>query len=229
MMSPKTLLLTSVVLIGSMTASLAQDATPAAGNDAQATGPAVTGPMTAGAKAPGRMPSMRGAVVFNLLDADDNGSLSASEIEAWTASMIETLDTDGDGELSQQEARGLFQGHGKRGAGDHRGDRAEFGRGHRGGKGDMHRGPRGDRAEFRGGPRGGQQAGQPSGPRAGNGQFQMRFAERLGIGADGLTQDDFLARHQERFAALDTNGDGTITQEEFAAHMPQGPRSRGMR
>lgn len=235
MMSHKALLLTSVVLIGSMTASFAQGTGEGAGNGPgpqAAPGPQATAPMAAGPQSRGQGPHMRGAVMFNLLDTDDSGTLDASEIEALTASMIETLDTDGDGELTQQEARGLFQGHGKPGAREHRGsrgDRAEFRRGPQGGKGDMHRGSRGDRAEYRSGPRSGQQAGQPSGPRFGDGQFQMRFAERLGIDADGLTQDEFLKRHQDRFAALDTDGDGTITQEEFAAHMPQGPRSRGMR
>ena len=38
------------------------------------------------------------------------------------------------------------------------------------------------------------------------------------IGADGLTRDEFLARHGAMFARMDANGDGRLTREEFAAH-----------
>ena len=38
------------------------------------------------------------------------------------------------------------------------------------------------------------------------------------MGEDGMTQEDFTGMQAERFAQLDTDGDGIVTQEEFAAH-----------
>lgn len=49
------------------------------------------------------------------------------------------------------------------------------------------------------------------------------------IDEDGLTRDEFLARHGEMFARMDADGDGRLTREEFAAHraMMRGPGGSG--
>ncbi|WP_298745428.1 EF-hand domain-containing protein [uncultured Brevundimonas sp.] len=49
------------------------------------------------------------------------------------------------------------------------------------------------------------------------------------IDEDGLTRDEFLARHGEMFARMDADADGRLTREEFAAHhaMMRGPGGSG--
>lgn len=38
------------------------------------------------------------------------------------------------------------------------------------------------------------------------------------IGEDGLTREQFMARHTEMFARMDADGDGRVTREEMRAH-----------
>lgn len=49
------------------------------------------------------------------------------------------------------------------------------------------------------------------------------------IDEDGLTREEFLARHGEMFARIDADADGRLTAEEFAAHraMRHGPAAAG--
>lgn len=60
------------------------------------------------------------------------------------------------------------------------------------------------------------------GPRA------MPSFEQLDTNGDGsLTMDEFEAPAKERFAAADTNGDGALSAEELDAARPQGRHMRG--
>jgi hypothetical protein len=140
---------------------------------------------------------VHGAIMFNLLDQNGDGVLDAVELQAVTSAIIAAADADEDGALSQAEFATIMKSMGPRGQ--------HASRGKNGPRHGQHQGRRGDRM-------------------SGEERHAMA-AKRMGIGEDGLSQADFLERQAERFANLDTNGDGVITADELAAQ----PRHRGPR
>ena len=158
-------------------------------------------------------PTLRGAVMFNLLDRDGDGVIGVDEANAVTAAILKVIDGDGDGKLTKEElgaARKLMRGAGAPG----------FDRGH--GRYDMHRGADGHRfgghygrgAAYQGmGPGSGMMG--PFGDEKGDktrgevGQMMGQSGQMMGPGGPGGRVHDF--------ASIDTNGDGSISQEEFDA------------
>jgi len=247
MMSPRTILLTTVFVLGSMAVASAAGANQVNQANTPPRGP-LGGP---------------GAVMFNLLDENGDGALDATEIEALAAAIVETADTNGDGKITRDEVGGVMGAFGQFGQrGGERGHRGgheggQYGQGQQFGQGEgrmgghhnhPQRGQQFGQAQPGQGPMGGQygQGPQGQGPMGGQygqgpqGQGPMlgggfrdglgaRFAERLGIDEDGLTKDEFVTAQTERFTALDTDGDGVVTAAEFAAHMKEFPRPRYVR
>lgn len=77
--------------------------------------------------------------------------------------------------------------------------------------------------------------GPGDGPGGGCGGRAALMFQRLDTNGDGkITQDEFKAGRDARFAAMDQNGDGKVTLQEFQAaakpgkQSPQGPRMQQM-
>ncbi len=140
-------------------------------------------------------------VMFNLVDANGDGFVEESELAALQKALFTAIDTDKDGKLSQKEFRAMLPGGGDRGA--------RFGRMmQHGGPGFHQGGPRGPHFG-RGGPRGE----EGRGPRP----------QRHGA-MDGENAAPGKAHNASRgFAAMDANGDGVVTAEEFAKAKPRMP------
>ena len=183
-MSAKTLIIATAALAASTAMTL-----PAFAAGGDGTGP---NPPAATQTVP-----VRAQIMFNLLDANHDGSISKDEFAVISTATFDALDQNHDGKLTQDEMGGRFGAMmGQRGGRDGRGMGPGGGRGNwqdrdgRGGPGmgqgrmDDQRGP--GRMAFNGGPAAsnGPQGGPPS------------------------------------FADLDTNHDGTISQDEFKAGMP---------
>ncbi|SMX33136.1 EF-hand domain-containing protein [Actibacterium lipolyticum] len=143
----------------------------------------------------------RGQMMFDQLDANSDGVLTADEFEARMKERFATLDADGNGEISAEE---LATGQPKRQMAD--GHKRGFGKG----KGF------GDRAA----------------PTAEQRQaFAERMIEQKDQNDDGLLSVEELAaapNGDAMFKGMDTDGDGSISREEFdaarqdrAARMPK--------
>ncbi|MEX0853716.1 MAG: EF-hand domain-containing protein [Bauldia sp.] len=157
-------------------------------------------------------PPLRAAVMFNLVDRDGNGVIDKDEVGAVTTAILAAIDANGDGTLTKEELGDLLgrvhKGGGfgfERGAGLHHGDDDDWHGGYRSwwrmGPDDQSRPmgpPAGDTA--RGGPGPMMGPGTGAGPGAG-----------MSPGAGPRMPD---------FASLDSNGDGVISPDEYAAAAP---------
>ncbi|HSG70641.1 MAG TPA: EF-hand domain-containing protein [Planctomycetaceae bacterium] len=146
----------------------------------------------------------RGPVFFGMLDKDQNGKLSPTEL-AFAVTLIEQLDRNEDGELDAGEIMGFRPGQGgpgMRGAGG----RPET---------DAARPARPKRPEGAGNPeRPGESAGD---------DFAKRFFERFDTDSDGfITRSEAPERMAENFGNLDRNKDDKLSLEEFQSSV--GPR-----
>ena len=136
----------------------------------------------------------RGAVMFWLLDRNNDGAIDRSEVDALRTVIFDTVDTDDDGKVTREEFIAVIgeRGGPGRGGWNERGDGPRRGqwRDH-----SRHDGPgKGDFAEHRG----------------------ERMMERLGIDAeDGLDKDDFVGAPPILFERADEDGNGTVSQSEF--------------
>lgn len=166
---------------------------------------------------------IRGAVVFWLLDRNNDGAIDRSEVEALRTVIFDAVDTDDDGKVTREEFIAVI---GERG-GPRDGPLHE--RGERGG-------PRHGQLEDHGrheGPRGGEHA-DGRGPGAHHGQWEDhgrhggsgqgdfaehrggRMMDRLGIdGGGGLDRDDFVGAAPILFERADEDDDGSVSQAEF--------------
>jgi hypothetical protein len=160
---------------------------------------------------------VRGAVMFWLLDRNNDGAIDKGEVEALRTVIFDAVDTDGDGSVTKEEFVAVIDRfHDLRG--ERRGPR------HRDGGWERH-GERRDGSparEFgdrRGGPHGPKFAERHDG-RGDKGHFGGRGGERmmdrLGIDeSDGLSKTDFVSRAPLLFERADEDGDGKVSQSEF--------------
>lgn len=126
--------------------------------------------------------------VMKALDADQDGKISASEIEN-AAAALKGLDKNNDGELTEDELRPSFGGRG------------------------MGPGGIGGRAGF-----GGRQAplgGGRGGPGGGQAKVWEFLANKYDKNKDGKLTENEYDRGAETFARLDRNEDGVLTPEDW--------------
>ena len=196
-MSAKTLIIATAALAASTAMTL-----PAFAAGGDGTGPAAN-PPAATAVTP------RTTVMFNLLDTNQDGSISKEEFAVLSNATFESLDTNHDGKLSADELRGRI--------GAALGQR--FGRG---GPGD--RGP-------------GMNWQDRDGRGWGQGRMDNRPGTRFGamgrMGFNGPGQQGAGPQQQApgprlSFNDIDTNHDGVISQDEFNAHQLPLGQGRGL-
>lgn len=145
--------------------------------------------------APATTPSPRAQMMFWYLDRNGDGVIDAAEITAWRTARFASLDTNGDGKLTRDEALAGMKGAGKGGKHRH-GDKAIDAK--TDGKGDA------DKAEHRAERRE---------------KRQERALERLGF-TDGVTEItvvEFLKQPMPMIGRADADKNGSITKEEFFA------------
>lgn len=166
--------------------------------------------MTAGAEAFGSKGSDRGGrggfmgpILMQGIDADQNGTVTETEVGARLGELFATVDADSNGSVTMEE---LKQAHETLRATmqEQRGERRKGRHGKRSGN-------RGERMMERGFAR----ADADDNGTVSLEEFQAATASYL----DNIAER--ANRHQERrqahFEALDTNGDGLVSAEEFAA------------
>jgi len=162
---------------------------------------------------------IRGAVIFWLLDRNNDGQIDRSEVDALRTVIFDAVDTDGNGTVSQEEFIAVLGNfHGPRGMRGDRDDGPRHGRWQQ--RGDRHDGPRGrgyadqDRGP---GPHHGRGESHGHGPGKGDfaGRRGERMMDRLGIDEDGLTKNDFVTAAPKLFERADTDNNGTVSQSEF--------------
>ena len=145
--------------------------------------------------APATTASPRAQMMFWYLDRNGDGVIDAAEITAWRTARFASLDTNGDGKLTRDEAIAGMKGAGKGGKHRH-GDKAMDAKAD--GKGDADKAER--RAERRE-------------------KRQERALERLGF-TDGVTEItvvEFLKQPMPMIGRADADKNGSITKEEFFA------------
>jgi hypothetical protein len=157
---------------------------------------------------------LRAQILFNLVDVNSDGAIDQTEIAAFNRAVFAAIDSDRDGKLTAEEFTKVTAGP----------------RGGRHGQMMGQMGPRGDHGPgFHRGPRGGQpgQQGQMQpqefnqGPGQGFGPGGEGMPPMFGEGEMAPPDGDF-----RDFASLDTNGDGVVSAEEFAAGAPGLPVPR---
>ena len=145
--------------------------------------------------APATTASPRAQMMFWYLDRNGDGVIDAAEITAWRTARFASLDTNGDGKLTRDEAIAGMKGAGKGGKHRH-GDKAMEAKAD--GKGDGAKAERSaERREKR----------------------QERALERLGF-TDGVTEItvvEFLKQPMPMIGRADADKNGSITKEEFFA------------
>ncbi len=209
-MSAKTLLIATAALAATAATTLTSAAAP----DQPGQGPGPAAQAQQKPDGPAKM-SLRTTVIFSLLDRNGNGTIEKEELDAVRDALFAAIDADSDGKITKEEimAIGPMMGGGPRRGGPdmNRGDH-RMGRGDHGGwdrhDRDGRRGPpdrQGQNDDHRGGPRDGKHGGKHDGRMGANGPGQQD-----GQGPRGQGRTD-------RFASLDKNGDGVISQDEFAA------------
>jgi len=141
---------------------------------------------------------LRAQVLFNLVDVNGDGAIDQTEIVTLQKAVFSAIDANNDGKLSEEEfvqirdnARARL-GHfmSRRGPGGPDGP-------------GFHRRPRGDRQGQL------EQQGPGQGPGPGGGMMQQ-------LGEEQGSPERFPMGEPRNFASLDTNGDGVVSQEEFA-------------
>jgi hypothetical protein len=202
-MSAKTLLIATVALAATAVTALPTIAAP--GQPGQPAQPGQPGQSDTA----GRMP-LRATIMFNLLDRNGDGSIDKDELNTVRDAIFAAIDANNDGKLSKDEVETIGP---------------MLGGPHRGGPDNARMGRNDDRDGWRG-------QGRMDGPRRGpgQGQYDDHRGPRDGMmgrmGFNGPNQDgqgpqgqgpQGRGPGQQNFASLDTNGDGVISQDEFAA------------
>jgi EF hand len=219
-MSAKTLLIATVALATTALTALPSVAAPSQpGPPAQAGQASQPGPA-------GKMP-LRATIMFALIDRNGDGSIQKEELDVVRDAIFASLDTNSDGQLSKDElgAIGPMFGPGRGpGPDGHDGMHRHHDRGGQWqGQNDDRRGPPHDR-QGQMGPRGPQhdQQGRNDDRRGPPHDQQGRNDDRRGpphdqMGYRGGPNGDRAGKGRQNFASLDTNGDGVISKDEFAA------------
>ncbi len=169
----------------------------AAGGDG--TGPNGTGPGQNANPPAATQPMPRATIMFSLLDTNKDGAVDKDEFAVLTTATFDSLDVNHDGKLTPDELRGRL-------------------------------GPMLGQRDGRRGPGMGQQGRnwQDRDDRGGSGRMddrrgpmgRMGFNDRGGRGAGPLGP-------RLSFNDIDTNHDGVISADEFAAHQPAPGQGRG--
>ena len=206
-MSAKTLLIATVALATTALTALPSVAAPSQpGPPAQAGQASQPGPA-------GKMP-LRATIMFALIDRNGDGSIQKEELDVVRDAIFASLDTNSDGQLSKDElgAIGPMFGPG-RGPGPDGHDGMHRHHDHGGqwqGQNDDRRGPPHDRQGQMGAP-------WSSARPAGSQRRPPWPAARPDGSYRGGPNGDRAGKGPQNFASLDTNGDGVISKDEFAA------------
>ncbi len=144
--------------------------------------------------------------LLEALDADEDGEISAAEIESAAASL-KSLDKNEDGKLTREEIRPQSAGRG--------GPQSRHGRG-----GPPHEGRRGGRSE-RPGPGGGGRSGPPEGH--GPGVLIDRVMTLDENDDEQLSKEEFL----KLFTKADRDEDGFVTPDEIEQMLREHHRKHG--
>ncbi len=189
-MSPKTLIIAVAALAAGSAVTLSASAAPPVDV-------AVPAP-SAGPDAPQHPVPLRATILFNLLDRNGDGSIDESELLVLNKAIFSAVDVNGDGKISADEFDHALFALG--------GGQPHMGQFMQRGPGGFHRfGMMGPRFHRPGDPRQGelQNDRSPGGPR-----------QQLGDNDAAQPQADGA---QQNFAALDKNGDGVLSPDEYAA------------
>jgi hypothetical protein len=179
-------------------------ATAALAASAAATIPAsAAAPTGAPDQAQSRPVPFRAQIMFNLIDTNADGSLDQTEIAVLQKAIFAAVDADKDGKLTQDEFRKIADGA-RENIRQFRMGPGNFGHGPDGRWPGMHRGPGGDRQ------------GQLDDQQGPGGSMMQQGDNQDGTPPAGMGQP-------RDFASLDTNGDGVISPDEFAAGAPDMP------
>ncbi len=154
---------------------------------AQTNGTQTSGTQTGGGSLTRAEAQTRASAAFDRMDINDDGRLDQADRTARRNARFDRLDTDGNGSLSRTEFAAM---HGMRGE---RADRSER-------SGEARQDRRGRR-------------GAGKGRMGGMGGRDMM--QKMDANGDGsVTQAEFIAQAMTRFAAADSDNDGTVTAAE---------------
>lgn len=197
-MSAKTLIIATAMLAASTALTVPAFAAGGDGTGPNGNGPAMGPGANGNPPVAAQTTPVRAQVMFNLLDTNHDGTVDKDEYAAISVATFSALDTNHDGKLTTDEMRGGFGAM----------------LGQRGGRGGPGMGPGGKNWQD-----------QDRDGRGGWGQGRM--GDRHGP----MGRMAFNGRGPQggppSFADLDTNHDGTISQDEFSAHQPPPGQGRG--
>jgi hypothetical protein len=162
---------------------------------------------------------IRGAVMFWLLDRNNDGAIDQAEVEALRTVIFDAVDSNGDGSVTKEEFVAVID-HFQDWRGERRGPRHRDGGWERHGERRDGPPPR-EFGERRGGSKGAEYAERHDG-RGEKGHFGgprgERMMDRLGIDTpEGLSKAEFVERAPLLFERADEDGDGKVSQSEFQA------------